>query len=110
MKQIIAYSLLALVVFAFNFKAISYLFDSCDKAIVYTIDDCEEEKTESEKTESEKSDEKSEKKEISEYLCIKSSSFYTLSRLSFAKMHNFLFVVSDYSKAVYMPPEKPFQA
>ncbi len=103
MKTILAYSLLFIVTFAFNYKAISYLLDSSGESIVFVVD-CEEEKSESEK-----SDEKEEKKEkeISEYLFHKKSISYTvLHKLSFESIHHLLFIPSDYSQSVYMPPEQ----
>ena len=113
-KQIITYSLLVLVVFAFNYEAVRYLLDH-DSKIVCSLDDCEEEKkesekSESEKTESEKSDEKSEKKSLSEYLFQKHNSLFILNVQAFNYKDNFLFIPSDYRKAVYMPPEQISQA
>ncbi len=102
MKRIIAYSLLILVTFAFNYKAISYFVCSSYESIAFVMD-CEEEKSESEK-----SNEKEEKKEkeISEYLFHKKvTSFIVLHNLSFDRMHNSIFIPSDYSQSVFMPPE-----
>lgn len=102
MKRVITYSLLIIVTFAFNYKAISYFVGSSEESIAFVMD-CEEEKSESEK-----SDEKEEKKEkeISEYLFHKkNTSFIVLHKLSFDNMHNSLFIPSDYSQSVYMPPE-----
>ena len=100
MKQGFAYSLLIIVIFAFNFEAISYLLDSSKVSIEFVVD-CEEEKTESEK-----SDEKDEKKKISEFLIYrKNNSFERLNKFTFAQMHSFLFLPSDFSKSLYMPPE-----
>ena len=45
MKTTLAYSLLFIVTFAFNYKAISYLLDSSKESIVFVMD-CEEEKSE----------------------------------------------------------------
>lgn len=102
MKKALAYILLITVTFAFNYKAVSYLLDSSKESIAFVMD-CEEEKSESEK-----SDEKEEKKEkeISEYLFHKkNSSLIILNKLSFDSMHNLLFITSDFSKSLYMPPE-----
>lgn len=100
MKRAIAYSLLVIVMFAFNYKAVSYLLNPSEESVVFVFD------FEKEKSESEKSDEKDEKKEISEYLFHKkSTSFTTLHKLSFAQLNNFLFIPSDFSESLYMPPE-----
>ena len=100
MKKVVAYSLLIIVMFAFNYKAISYLLDSSKGSVAFVID-CEEEKSESEK-----SDEKEEKKEISEYLFHKKvTSFIVIHKLSHGSLHKFLFIPSDHSQSVYMPPE-----
>lgn len=86
--------------FAFNCKAISYFLDSSEEPIVFVMD------FEEEKSESEKSNEKEEKKEISEYLFHKKyTSSVLINKLSFNSTHNFLFIPSGYSQAVYMPPE-----
>ncbi len=103
MKSVVAYSLLILVMFAFNYKAISYLLDSSKESIAFVMD------FEGEKSESEKSNEKEEKKEkeISEYLFHKKNISYTvLHQLSFNSIHHLLFIPSDYSQSVYMPPEQ----
>ncbi len=100
MKKVVAYSLLIIVMFAFNYKAISYLLDSSKGSVAFVID-CEEEKSESEK-----SDEKEEKKEISEYLFHKKvTSFIVIHKPSHVSLHKFLFIPSDHSQSVYMPPE-----
>ena len=102
MNKVVVYSLLILVMFAFNYKAISYLLDSKKELIAFVMD------LEEEKSESEKSDEKEEKKEkeISEYLFHKkNSSFIVLYKLSFDSIHNLLFIPSEYSQTVFMPPE-----
>lgn len=102
MKRVIAYCLLIIVIFAFNYKAVAYLLNPSEEPIAFVMD------YEKEKSESEKLDEKEEKKEkeISEYLFHKkNSSFIVLHKLSFDNMHNFLFIPSKYSQSVYMPPE-----
>ncbi len=100
MKKVVAYSLIIVVMFAFNYKAISYLLDSSKESIAFVAD------FEEEKSESEKSSEKEEKKEISEYLFHKkNNSFVVIYQLSFVIGHNFLFTPSDFSEALYMPPE-----
>ena len=100
MKRVVSYILLLVVMFAFNGKAISYLLDSSIESIAFVLD-CKEEKSESEK-----SNEKEEKKEISEYLFHKkNNSFIIIDQLSFVRGSNFLFTPSDFSEALYMPPE-----
>ena len=100
MKKVVAYSLIVIIMFAFNYKAISYLLNPSDDAIAFVFD------FEKEKSESEKSEEKEEKKEISEFLIHrKNNSFVVIHQLTFDQMHNFLFIPSDYSKSLYMPPE-----
>lgn len=101
MKKVVAYSLLIIVMFAFNYKAISYLLDSSKGSVAFVID-CEEEKSESEK-----SDEKEEKKEISEYLFHKKvTSFIFIYSLPIDSRHNCLLISSEYSKSVYVPPDQ----
>ena len=102
MKKIITYSIILLVVFAFNYKAVSYLMDISDSSIAFMMDfDYEKEKTESEKSE-----EKNEKKEFSEYLFdSKLHSFLINYKLGFNNLSAFIFISSDHSKSVYMPPE-----
>lgn len=100
MKKLVAYHLLIIVMFAFNYKAVNYLLDPSDDSVEFVFD------FEKEKSESEKSDEKEEKKEISEYLFHKkSTSFVVLHKLSFDSIQNFLFISSDFSKSLFMPPE-----
>ena len=98
MKGIITYSLLIFVLIAFNYKTIDYFFNIGDSSIV-CVQDCEEKN-------SEKSNEKNEKKEVREYLF--HSKVYALSpasQLSFKQHSKLLFASSDYSMAVYSPPE-----
>ena len=84
---------------AFNYKAIDYFFDITDSSISYVYD-CEEKNSESEKSE------KDEKKEVREYLFY--SKVYQLNssvQLSFKQQSKLLLNSSDYSMAVYSPPE-----
>lgn len=100
MKKGLAYFLLIIVMFAFNYKAISYLLNPSDDEIAFVFD------FEKEKSESEKSEEKEEKKEISEFLIYrKNNSFVIINKLAFDQTHNFLFTSSDFSNSIYMPPK-----
>jgi len=90
-----------LVLFAFNFKAISYFLYPSDSSIAFIQDfDCEE------KNESEKSDQKDKKKDISEYLFSNKIHTLKINRLLFTQQSTFLYASSDYSKAVYCPPDQ----
>jgi hypothetical protein len=100
LKKIVTYSLLIMVMAAFNYKAIDYFFNVTDDSIS-SIYDCEEKSSESEKNE------KDEKKEVREYLF--NNKVYELSpsvQLSFKQQSKILFATSDYSMAVFSPPEK----
>ncbi|HLC83659.1 MAG TPA: hypothetical protein VJI69_07500 [Bacteroidia bacterium] len=100
MKKAVAYFLIIIVMFAFNYKAVCYLLNPSADAIAFVFD------FEKEKSESEKSDEKEEKKEISEFFINrKNNSFVIIHKLTFDQMHNFLFIPSDFSKSLFMPPE-----
>ena len=90
--------------YAFNFKAISHFIQSSDKYIALVQDcDCEKE-------DSEKSDEKNEKDEVkvfSEYLLFhKTFTHIAAYQLSVIMCSDFLHATSDYSMAVYSPPEQ----
>lgn len=93
-----------LVLYAFNFKTISYLIQSSDKSISLVQD------YDFEKEDSEKSDEKSEKDEVkdfSEYLYFDNT--YTpiaAYQLSVIMCRDLLYATADYSMAVYSPPEQ----
>ena len=102
MKGIITYSLLILVLIAFNYKTIDYFLKIDDSSIV-CIQECDAEEKNSG---SEKSSEKNEKKEGREYLLHNKA--YDLSpsaQLSFKQHSKLLFASSDYSMAVFSPPE-----
>lgn len=76
------------------------MLNCSDSKIAYSVD-CEEENTESEKSEKE-----SEKKDFSEYLFHKSTKFFVLvPNGSFSRARDFLFLSSDFTKSLYMPPE-----
>lgn len=86
--------------FAFNYKAVAYLLNPSEDTIAFVFD------FEKEKSESEKSDEKEEKKEISEFFINrKNNSFVIIHKLTFDQMHKFLFIPSDFSESLFMPPE-----
>lgn len=101
LKKTITYSLLILVLFAFNFKAINYCFKLSDSSIAF-IHDCEEKNSESEK-----SDEKDKKKDLSEYIYFNNThTDLIINTLLFTQQSKISFSTSDYSMAVYMPPEQ----
>ncbi|MGQ0828273.1 MAG: hypothetical protein ACT4ON_07750 [Bacteroidota bacterium] len=101
MKKIITYSLLILVMAAFNFKGLDYFFNITDSSITYVYD-CEEKNSESEE-----SNEKDEKKEVREYLFEgKADQLTPSAQLSFKQHSKLLYLNSDYSLGVYSPPEQ----
>ena len=108
LRKTITYCLFILALFAFNCKTFHYCFKLSNGSIILIQDDydCEEEKN-SESEKSEEKNEKDEKKNFSEYLF--SHKIYTLldiNRLSFIQQSKLLFATSDYSMAVFSPPEK----
>ena len=104
MKKTLLYSLLVLFLLSFNYKSIDYCFKLSASYVALDQEyDCEEENTESQK-----SDEKSvEKKDVSEYLSSNQiDTLIIINQLLCSQQSKLLFITSDYSKAVYMPPEK----
>ena len=90
--------------YAFNYKTINYLFSPAEKSISFVQDyDCEEQDSESKK--SDEKNGKEEMKDISEYLLSKTHFVIILNGLSFSKNDNFLFIPSNYSKTIHLPPE-----
>lgn len=86
--------------FAFNYKAVSYLLIPSEDAMAFVFD------FEEEKSESEKSDEKEEKKEISEFFILKkNTSFLVIHKRTFNQIQNCFFIPSDFSESLFMPPE-----
>ena len=102
MRKIITYSLLILVLFTFNFKTINYCFKISNITIALNQDyDCDEKNSEK------KADEKNEKKDLSEYLFFnRLRNSVILSQLSFTQHRKSLYDSSDYSVAVYSPPDQ----
>jgi hypothetical protein len=105
LNKVVTYSLLIIVLFAFNCKAVSYYLHLWNNSIVLSQDsDCEKEENESEK-----SDEKDEKKEFSEYLFSNKSLILSISfRLPYSKRSHQMYTSSDYSVPVYCPPDLIF--
>ena len=109
LKNIFIYSLLLLVLVAFNYKAISYLLDSSKKATTFMMD-FEKEKSESEKSEkSEK--EKEEDNESSEFFFLKHDFICIHFGLPSRVYHpSFFLHSSDHRNLVFMPPEQAQRA
>lgn len=95
-----------MVLYAFNYKTISYCIQSIDKSVTLSQDyDCEKEDSESEK--SDEKNEKDEVKDFSEYLFFHKSQMHIAAyQLSVIMCRDLLYASSDYSMAVYSPPEQ----
>jgi hypothetical protein len=103
LRKILTYSLLVLILVTFNYKAISYYLDSSGSSIACVQEDfdCEE------KSESKKSSEKDEKKNFSEELLSADiNSLIVVIQQSFMEQSRLLYNTSDYSMAIYSPPEQ----
>jgi hypothetical protein len=102
-KKIIVYTLLLSVLLAYNYKTINYYIKLTDNTASFCSDyDCEEKNADSEKF-----GDKNEKKDVSEYLPInKTHAFVLIHQLSFNQRSKNLYVSSDYSMAVFSPPDQ----
>ena len=106
MKKAIAYILVFLVSFSYNYETIQFFSKAIGNTSISRMDnfDCEEKGTE--KEDSNEKSEKNEKTGFSEALYFDSdmiSAQLELVRLHSKKNHNFS--SSDFSQVVYSPPE-----
>lgn len=106
MKKGIAYILVFLVTFSYNYEGIQYFSKTIGNTSISRMDnfDCEEKGAE--KEDSNEKSEKNEKTDFSEELYFDSnliSAQLQLVRLHSKKNHNFS--SSDFSQVVYSPPE-----
>jgi hypothetical protein len=102
LKKVVTYSLLILVLFAFNYKAVNHLLNLSKDSTELAQDIDNEE----EKSDSKKSNEKEEKTECLEHSIVSNLFvFHSLKTLSSPREITLFFQTSNFSNMVDMPPK-----
>ena len=102
LQKVITYNLLILVLFAYNYKTINYYLKLTNSQTAFAQEfDCEEKDTDSKKP-----DEKNVKKDLQDFMNFdRTHSFVSTPVLSFNLQYKSLYSSSDYSLAVFSPPD-----